>query len=91
MIQELPPSMQLMERFFGFAVTRALGAVAELCIADLLKDGPKSAEELARETNVHPRSLYRVLRACASVGVFSEDNEKRFSLNTLAEPLLSDG
>jgi hypothetical protein len=90
MRQELSPPMQLMEMFFGLAVTRAIGAAAEFCIADLLKDGPKSAEELASKTDLHARSLYRVLRACASVGVFSEDREKRFSLTKLAEPLLSD-
>lgn len=90
MTQELPPPMQLMQMLFGLTTSRAIGVAAELCIADRLKDGPKSAEELARQTDVHAHSLYRVLRACASVGVFSEDNEKRFSLTPLAEPLLSD-
>ena len=75
---------------FGLTVSRTIGVAAELCIADRLKDGPKSTEELADETDVHARSLYRVLRACASIGVFSEDSEKRFSLTPLAEPLLSD-
>jgi O-methyltransferase domain/Dimerisation domain len=90
MNQELPPPMQLMQMLFGFAVSRAIGVAAELCIADLLKDGAKTAEELSQKGGLHARSLYRVLRACASVGVFSEDNEKRFSLTPLAEPLLSD-
>ena len=90
MIQELPPPVQLMQMLFGFAASRAIGVSAELHIADLLKDGSKSAEELAQQTGVHARSLYRVLRACASIGVYSEDNEKKFSLTPLAEPLLSD-
>jgi DNA-binding IclR family transcriptional regulator len=80
MNQELPPPAQLMQMLFGFAASRAIGVTAELRIADLLKEGAKTAEELARQTNVHARSLYRVLRACASIGVFSEDQEKRFSL-----------
>ncbi|MEO5997638.1 MAG: methyltransferase [Chitinophagaceae bacterium] len=75
---------------FGFAASRAIGVTAELCIADLLKDAPKTAEELAKQTNVHARSLYRLLRVCASISVFSEDSENRFSLTPLAEPLLSD-
>ena len=82
--------MQLMQMLFGLTTSRAIGVAAELCIADRLKDGPKSSEELAGQAGVHARSLYRVLRACASIGVFSEDNEKRFSLTPLAEPLLSD-
>lgn len=90
MMQELPPPVKLMQLLFGFAASRAIGVTAELCIADLLKDGPKTAEELATKTNVHARSLYRVLRVCASIGVFSEDGESKFSLTPLAEPLLSD-
>ena len=90
MTQQLPPPVQLMQMLFGFAATRAIGVTAELRIADLLKDGAKTADELALQTGVHARSLYRVLRACASVGVYAEDNEKMFSLTPLAEPLLSD-
>lgn len=90
MTQELPPPVQLMQMLFGFAASRAIGVSAELRIADLLKDGAKTAEELADQTGVHARSLYRVLRACASIGVYSEDSENRFSLTPLAEPLLSD-
>jgi hypothetical protein len=90
MTQELPPQMQLMQLIFGLTASRAIGVAAELCIADKLKNGPKSTQELAEEASVHARSLYRVLRACASIGVFSEDDEKRFSLTPLAEPLLSD-
>jgi hypothetical protein len=90
MVHELPPPAQLMQMLFGFAASRAIGVTAELRIADLLKDDAKTADELARQTGVHARSLYRVLRACASIGVYSEDNEKKFSLTPLAEPLLSD-
>ncbi len=81
---------QLMQMLFGFAASRAIGVAAELRIADLLKEGPKTAEEMALQINVHPRSLYRVLRACASIGVFEEDPSKKFSLTPLAEPLISD-
>ena len=90
MNQELPPPVQLMQMLFGFAASRAIGVSAELHIADLLKDGAKTSEELALQTGVHARSLYRVLRACAGIGVYAEDDEKRFSLTPLAEPLLSD-
>jgi hypothetical protein len=90
MVQELPPAMQLMQMLFGLTVSRSIGVAAELCIADRLKDGPKSAQELAQLADVHAHSLYRILRACASLGVFSEDTEKRFRLTPLAEPLLSD-
>ena len=89
-MQPVPPPVQLMQMLFGFAASRAIGVAAELHIADLLQHGPKTAEELAAQTHTHARSLYRVLRACASISVFSEDEERRFSLTPLAEPLLSD-
>ena len=90
MTQEHLAPVQLMQMLFGFAASRAIGVTAELGIADLLKDGAKTADELARQTGVHARSLYRVLRACASVGVYAEDNNEKFSLTSLAEPLRSD-
>ncbi|MBC6989686.1 methyltransferase [Hymenobacter sp. BT491] len=90
MAQDLAPPDQLMQRLFGFAASRAISVSAELGIADLLKAGPRTAEELAQLTGVHARSLYRVLRACASIGVYAEDADKRFSLTPMAEPLQSD-
>lgn len=45
--------------------TRAISIAAELKIADYLKDGPKSIDELSYETSCHPSSLYRLLRALA--------------------------
>lgn len=39
---------QLMQMIFGFVTTQAISVAARLSLADLLKDGAKSAEELAR-------------------------------------------
>jgi hypothetical protein len=86
----LPPQAILLQMLFGYAPARAISIVAELRIADLLAEGPKTAEELALTTKSHPRSLYRLLRACAGVVIFSEDSDKRFSLSPMAEFLRSD-
>src|SRR5262249_41720611 len=43
--------------------------------------------ELAGITGTHPRSLYRLLRALASIGVFSEGPDGRFALTPLGETL----
>ncbi len=85
-----PPAAQLMEVMFGMVPTLAIGVAAKFGIADLLQDGAKTAEELAALAGVHSRSLYRLLRATASVGVFSEDAEGRFHMTPMAEPLRSD-
>ncbi len=88
--QTPPPAAQLMQIMFGMIPTLAIGVAAKFGIADFLKDGAKTADELATLAGVHSRSLYRLLRATASVGVFSEDAEGRFSLTPLAQPLRSD-
>jgi hypothetical protein len=67
--------------------TQALYVAARLKIADLLADGPKTAAELARVTGSHASSLFRLLRALASVGVFAEDAQGRFGLTPMAECL----
>ncbi len=52
--------------------SRAIYIVAKLGLADYLKDGPKSVEDLAEETKTHPDSLYRLLRMLSSIGIFAE-------------------
>jgi SAM-dependent methyltransferase len=83
-------SQQLMKQMIGGWITQAIYVASYLGIADLLADGPQKAEELAEQTNTHCGALYRVLRALASVGIFSEDSDCRFSLTPLAESLRSD-
>jgi hypothetical protein len=78
-----------MQYIIGKWISKPIYVAAELCIADMLTDGPKSIEELARESNSHAPSLYRVLRALASVGIFSEIKDKHFELTPMAELLKS--
>jgi hypothetical protein len=85
-----PASVQIMQLLFGLFVPKALAAAAELKIADHLTGGPLSAEELATQVDVHPQSLYRLLRALASAGVFREDEHRRFSNTDLSNVLRSD-
>jgi hypothetical protein len=73
----------------GVVISTALSLAAELGIADLLADGPRSGEELAQATSTHPRSLYRILRLLSSVGVFTEARPGRFALTPLGECLRS--
>ena len=74
----------------GFQVSQALHVAALLAVADYLKDGPKSADVLARACDAHPGSLYRLLRALASIGVFHENDDMEFSLTPVGFCLTSD-
>ena len=71
-------------------VAQAIAVAARLRLADVLTDGAKDVGELAAETGTHAPSLYRLLRALASVGIFAEDHDGRFGLTPLATPLRSD-
>lgn len=74
----------------GYWHTQAIYVAAKLGLADLLKDGPRTTDELAPATGTNARFLYRMLRALASVGIFAEDDQRRFSLTPMAECLRSD-
>jgi hypothetical protein len=85
-----PETVQrLSQMIMGFRVTQMIYVVAKLGIPDLLRDGPKDAETLAQATQTHAPSLYRLLRALASLGIFAEDRQGRFTLTPLAELLQS--
>src|SRR5262245_19097872 len=85
-----PPQFAMLQMITGFWVSRAIYVAAKLGLADLLKDSPKTADELARLTGTHSPSLYRALRALASLGVFADDGQGRFIQTTLSETLRSD-
>jgi hypothetical protein len=89
-IGDISPSAAILQIMTGFRVSRATYIAAKLGIADLLKDGPKSSEELAHLTDTHAPSLYRVMRALVSVGVFGQDEQGRFTLTPVAATLRSD-
>jgi ubiquinone/menaquinone biosynthesis C-methylase UbiE len=84
---ELPPHAQLMQFILGKWISKPIYVAAELGIADMLADGPKSVDDLARMSEAHAPSLYRLMRALAAVGIFSEINEKFFELTPMAECL----
>ncbi len=73
----------------GFQIARAVCVVAELGVADRLRDGPQSIEELAQATGTHAPSLYRLLRGLAAAGIFAMDDSGRCGLTPLGATLRS--
>lgn len=88
--QGMPPEAQLLQLVGGAFLSQAAYVAAKLGIADYLVEEPKTAEYLASATSTDERSLYRVLRALASVGVFSEVSPKTFANTPMTETLRSD-
>jgi ubiquinone/menaquinone biosynthesis C-methylase UbiE len=86
----IPPHVQVRDLVIGSWKAQAVYVAARLALADLVKDGPRSAEDLAKATGTHAPSLYRLLRALASIGIFAEQGDGRFASTPLAECLRSD-
>ncbi len=85
--ETLPPPAILLQMMTGYQRAQAVYIAAKLGVADLLADGPRPVEELAAATQSHTSSLYRLLRALASIGVFTETNSRTFALTPMAELL----
>lgn len=74
----------------GYWLSQAIYVAAKLGIADLLRNGPKSAAQLAAATSSDSQSLFRVLRALSSAEVLSQIDEEHFALARLGNALRSD-
>ncbi len=83
----LPPHAQVIGLGISIWASRAVYAAAALRLADHLADGARSAADLASATATHAPSLYRLLRALASLGLVTEVVPKRFALTTLGATL----
>jgi hypothetical protein len=82
-----PAGAALFQLITGAFATSVIHVIAKLRIPDLLENGARSSEELARLTETHPPSLYRVLRAAAALGALREDANKIFSLTPVGDLL----
>jgi hypothetical protein len=85
-----PPFVHILNLAAGTMNTQIIYAAAKLGIADLLKDGPKSVDDLAKETDCNPDAIYRLLRALSSIGIFKEFSVGIFKITSSAEVLLRD-
>ena len=82
-------SSVLLEMMYGYQKSQALFVAAKLGIADILSNGSKTADELAKATGVDSRSIYHLMRALISVGVFSTEDNDKFKLNPMGKHLLT--
>jgi hypothetical protein len=85
-----PRAVALMQMLAGRWVSGAVSTAAKLGLADRLAARPRTSAELASEIGVHAASLYRLLRALASLGLLSEEHGERFALTPLGDALRSD-
>src|SRR5690349_17559577 len=82
-----PPAATLLRMMTGYWPAQAIYVAAKLGIADLLAQGPASAESLASATGSDADAMYRLLRALSGLGVFTEISPDKFGLSPMAELL----
>jgi hypothetical protein len=87
----VPPQLPMFELIAGVGVTMTIHAAARLRIADHLAERPLDAEELAARTGLPADGLHRLLRALASIGIFTLGCDGRFRNNRLSRTLRSGG
>jgi hypothetical protein len=89
MSAQVPPAAQMLQFVIGSWVSQAVGAGAHLAIADHVAAGAKTADEVARRAGASPDAVFRLMRALASLGLFTMSGGE-FSLTPLGETLRSD-
>ena len=80
----------LLDMIVGKWLSQAICVVAELGIADLLKDGPRTSAEIVAAIDASEDAVYRLLRALAGAGLFTEGVGRIFALTSLGAALRSD-
>jgi O-methyltransferase domain len=90
-MSERAPEALLWDFLRGAMMTRTLALVADRGIADALAAGPRPVAELAQEAGADADTLYRLLRALASDGVFAEDEPGIFRNTPASEQLRREG
>ncbi|MBV9210981.1 MAG: methyltransferase [Acidobacteria bacterium] len=83
----VPPQLALARMMTGYAVGQLIYVAARLGLADLLKDGAQSVDELARRTETDRDALYRVMRGLVAVGVLTEKEDAGFELTAIGQCL----
>ena len=73
----------------GPLAAQAIYAAARLGLADILADGPHSAEDIASTAKADAPSVRRLLRALATLEIFHQEDDGRFSQTPRSETLRS--
>jgi ubiquinone/menaquinone biosynthesis C-methylase UbiE len=86
----VPAHVALYETSIGMYRTHLIGTIAELGVADELRNGPATADQLAARLDVHADTLHRLLRSAAAEGITRLDRTGRFSLSRTGATLRRD-
>jgi hypothetical protein len=81
---------RMMQMITGYWITQIVHAAAAFSLAGQLANGPATAEDIAGAEGTDPSATFRLLRACASLGMVAYDGNSRFAATSLLDTLRED-
>jgi O-methyltransferase domain/Dimerisation domain len=84
------PILKLLDLIQSHRVTAVIYVAVKLGLAELLRDGPRTLDELAKATAADKDALGRLLTALSTLGICSLAGEDRYSLTEMGAGLDGD-
>jgi len=88
--ESVSPAHRLLECVTSSWMAQAAYVAAELRLADLLAEGPRTSEDLAIATGTHAPSLHRLLRALTTIEICREREDGSFEITPMGSLLGTD-
>ena len=85
-----PPGPSALDLITSGWVAQGVYAATKLGIIEALRDGPRSADDIAESIGADPDAVYRLMRMLASRGLFTSKGNRRFALAPMGEALRAD-
>lgn len=85
-----PPHAAIIQMVMGMWTAQIVATAARFDVADRITGGVTDSNELARAVGANGDALYRLLRACATLGLVIENAPRQFALTPVGECLRSD-
>ncbi len=81
---------ELLDIVYSYRKAQLLYVAAKLNISDFLENGSKHSDEIAGFTGTDPDTVYRIMRALSSFGIYKENPDKYFEITEKGKLLKND-
>lgn len=80
-------ALRLLDLIQSHRITQIIHVAARLGIAEALRDGPRSADELAALSGADPDALRRLMAALVTIGVCARERDLRYAITPMGSAL----
>jgi SAM-dependent methyltransferase len=81
---------RMFQMIWSFALSQIVHTAARYSFADHLAAGPRTAEQVAAAESLNVDATFRLMRACASMGLLTYDGKSAFAATALLKTLCAD-